>query len=42
MYRLLNDRSINRSAPQSSALAGWFSAQPLCDWILAEQSDLFD
>ncbi|MGH9139049.1 MAG: class II aldolase/adducin family protein [Acidimicrobiales bacterium] len=25
-----------------SSLAGWFSAQPLFDWILAEQPDLLD
>jgi len=29
-------------ADNGSALAGWFSAQPLFDWILAEQPDLLE
>lgn len=29
-------------AQAGSALAGWFSAQPLFDWILAEQPDCLE
>jgi ribulose-5-phosphate 4-epimerase/fuculose-1-phosphate aldolase len=38
--RLIDDETARHTHGQvGSALAGWFSAQPLFDWILAEQPD---
>ena len=38
--RPIDDQTARRTyAEVGSPLAGWFSAQPLFDWIIAEQAD---
>jgi len=37
-----HDMALHTAGQVGSALAGWFSAQPLFDVILSEQPDLLD
>ena len=37
-----HDMALHTAGQVGSTLAGWFSAQPLFDVILAEQPDLLD
>jgi len=42
-YRVIDDETARLTCTQiGSHLAGWFSFQPLYDWIVARQPDLLE